>query len=192
MSCERFRKVYQPGKQLSVDESLILFKGQLHFKQYIKTKRRRFGIKLYELTTSNGITLDLLVYPGKEMFSGDDPNSDMPTTECIPSVLMEPFLGKGHILFTDNYYTSSSLASFFLDNQTHLCGTICPNRRHYPKEIVSTNLQWSEAVFYKAKNGKAMLACKYRSHKDKKSKQPKNGTNALNVQSNQPGRYKEN
>ena len=106
------------------------------------------------------------------MFSGDDLNSDMPTTERIPSVLMEPFLGKGHILFTDNYYTSPSLASF-LDNHTHLCGTIHPNRRHYPTELVKTNIQESEAVFYMAKNGKAMLACKYRSHKDKKSKQPK-------------------
>ena len=100
-------------------------------------------------------------------------NSDMPTTERIPSVLMEPFLGKGHILFTDNSYTSPSLASFFLDNQTHLCGTIRSNRRYYPKELVNINLQQSEAVFYKAKNAKAMLACKHRSHKDKKSEQPK-------------------
>ena len=173
MSCEWFRQVYLPGKQLSDDESLIFFKGRLHFKQYIKTKRSRFGIKLYELTTSNGITIGLLVYPGKGMFSGEDLNSDMPTTECIPSVLMEAFLGKGHILCTDNYYTSPSLASFFLDNQTYLCGTIRPNRRHYPKELVNTNLQRSEPVFYKAKNGKAMLACKYRSHKDMNSKQPK-------------------
>ena len=71
---------------------------------------------------------------------------------------MEPFLGKGQILFTDNYYTSPSLASFLLDNQTRLCGTMRPNRRHYPKELVNTNLQRSEGVFYKVKNGKAMLA----------------------------------
>ena len=96
----------------------------------------------------------------------------MPTTKHIPSVLMEPFLGKSHILFTANFYTSP-FASFFLDKQTHLCGTIRPNHRHYPKVLVNTNLQWSWAVFYKAKNGKAMLACKYRSHRDKKSKQPK-------------------
>ena len=45
----RFQRVYKPGKNLSVDESLILFKGRIHFRQYIKTKRARFGIKLYEL-----------------------------------------------------------------------------------------------------------------------------------------------
>ena len=65
MSRERFRKVYELDKQLSVDKSLVLFKGRLHFKQYIKTKRSRFGTKLYKLRTSNGITLDLIVYPGK-------------------------------------------------------------------------------------------------------------------------------
>ena len=31
VSRERFRKVYQPGKQLSVEKSLILSKGRLHF-----------------------------------------------------------------------------------------------------------------------------------------------------------------
>ena len=43
---ERCKKVYSPGKELSVDDSLILFKGRLAFKQFIRTKRARFGIKL--------------------------------------------------------------------------------------------------------------------------------------------------
>ena len=85
------KQVYQPGRCLSADESLVLFKGRLHFKQYIRTKRAHFGIKLYELTTSNGITLDLLVYCGKGMFYNDDEHSDMRTTKRIPFVLMEPF-----------------------------------------------------------------------------------------------------
>ena len=53
------KSVWYPGQHLSVDESLVLFKGRVQFRQYIKTKRARFGIKLYELTTSDGITLDL-------------------------------------------------------------------------------------------------------------------------------------
>ena len=78
--------MYSPGKNLSVDESLVSYKGQLKFKQYIKTKRARFGIKLYELATSDGITLDFLIYCSKGMFTNDDPNSDFPTTERIPAV----------------------------------------------------------------------------------------------------------
>ena len=139
--------VYSPGKNLSVDESLVLFKGRLTFKQYIKTKRARFGIKLYELTMSDGITLEFLVYCGKGMFANDDPNSDMPITERIPALLMAPFLGKGHVLFTDNYYTSSSLATYFLANQTHLCGTVGINRKHYPKDLQSEELEKGTAIF---------------------------------------------
>ena len=51
-------KLYYPKKQLSVGKTLVLFKCQLHFKQYIKTKRVCFGKKLYKLTSSNGQTLN--------------------------------------------------------------------------------------------------------------------------------------
>ena len=43
---------------------IIHFKGRLHFTKYIRTKHARFGIKFYELTTADGITLDFLVYCG--------------------------------------------------------------------------------------------------------------------------------
>ena len=61
---QQCREVYSPGKNLSVDESLVLFKGRLSFMQYIKSKRARFGIKLFQLCTSSGIPLDFLVYHG--------------------------------------------------------------------------------------------------------------------------------
>ena len=137
---ERCRKVYYPGKNLSVDESLVLFKGRLHFKQFIRTKQARFGIKLFELCTSSGITLDLLVYCGKGMFSDDDMGGDMPHLERIPALLMEPFLNNNHTLHTDNYYTSPALANYFLENGTHLCGTVRSNRQNFPKELVAKEL----------------------------------------------------
>ena len=84
---------------MSVDESLVLFKDMLHFCQYIKTKRARFGIKLYQLITSDGITRDVLVYYGAGMFD-DDENSSILSSKCIPVELMTPFLDKGHVLFT--------------------------------------------------------------------------------------------
>ena len=169
---EQFHRVYTPGKELSVDESLVLFKGRLKFKQFIRTKRARFGIKLYELCTSTGITLDFLVYSGKGMFDDDDPYSDFPSSERVPSVLMENYLGKGHVLYTDNYYTSPLLAMHFLANQTHLCGTIKNNRKNYSKDIVRENLEKGDAAFYKCNESK-MVAIKYRAIKDKANKKPK-------------------
>ena len=169
----RCRTVYTPGKNLSVGESLVLFKGRLKFRQYIKTKRACFGIKLYELCTSDGITLNLLGYCGKDMFTDDAPNSDIPTTERIPAVLMSEYLGKGHILFTDNYYTSPTLASFFLKNNTHLVGTIRSNRYNFPKDLIPIPLEKAKGSFFCQEEDPAnpiddpMIVMKYRAHKDK-------------------------
>ena len=132
--CDRAKLVYSPGKNLSVDESLILFNGRLQYKQYIKTNCARFGIKLYELCFSDSITLDFLFYCGKGMFHADDPTFDMPTAERIRAVLMESCLGKGYSLFTNNFYSSPSLAKFFLDNKTHLAGTIRVSPYNFSKD----------------------------------------------------------
>ena len=176
---DRFRNVYSPGKNLSVDESLVLFKGRLHFHQLIKTKCSRFGIKLYELTTSEGITLDVLVYCGKGMYYAEDNQyENMATTERIPVELMRPFLNRGHVLYTDNFYTSPNLAKFLLRNQTYLCGIIRNNPKSYCSTIKNVALQKSEATFYEGKfkdeeNADAeipaqrLLACKFRARQDK-------------------------
>ena len=36
-----------PGIHIAIDEALILWKGRLRFRQFIKTKRSRFGIKVF-------------------------------------------------------------------------------------------------------------------------------------------------
>ena len=79
------RKLYYPKKQLSVGKSLhALFKCQLHFKQYIKTKRVCFGIKMCKLTSSNGTTLNFSVNSRKKDVHNRDENSDMPALERTP------------------------------------------------------------------------------------------------------------
>ncbi|XP_065650310.1 piggyBac transposable element-derived protein 4-like [Hydra vulgaris] len=170
---EHCRKVYSPRQHLSVDESLVLFKGRLYFRQYIKTKRAQFGIKVYELTTADGITLDFLVCCCTGMYN-DDKNSTIPSSQRIPIELMGPFLKKGHIIFTDNYYTSPSFASFLLSKKTYICGTIRANQKHYSKEMLNDQLAKGTAVFYKTRNeDNKMLACKYRATKDKSGNKQK-------------------
>ena len=59
---ENFNTVYYPPKNLTIDESLVIFKGRLLFKQYTRTKRSKFGIKMFELATTDGILLDFMIY----------------------------------------------------------------------------------------------------------------------------------
>ena len=101
---------------------------------------------MYEITTADNITLGFLVYCGREIFYDDDGTEDMPTTERIPVFLMQPFLNKGRILFTGQFYTSPSLAEHLLDNNTHLCGTVWTNSRNYCSEIIQVNLEKGQSA----------------------------------------------
>ncbi|XP_069193563.1 piggyBac transposable element-derived protein 4-like [Procambarus clarkii] len=50
----------------------------------------------------------------------------------VVKILMEPLLNKGHILFTDNYYTRPLLTRYLLAHNTGVCGTVKAHRREMP------------------------------------------------------------
>ena len=79
------------------------------------------------------------------MSADDDINEDMPSSERIPSVLMKKLLGKGHVLYIDNYYTSPTLVKYFLSNNTR--GTIHSNQYNFPKYIISEVLEYKGQFF---------------------------------------------
>jgi hypothetical protein len=43
----KFQNLFLPGPNISIDESLTLWKGPLSFKQYLPLKAAKFGIKTY-------------------------------------------------------------------------------------------------------------------------------------------------
>jgi hypothetical protein len=47
---------------LVIDESMVPFRGRLHFRQYIPNKTHKYGIKLYKLCTTDGYTCNISVY----------------------------------------------------------------------------------------------------------------------------------
>ena len=167
----RCREVYYPSTELCVDESLVLFKGRSSFRQFIKTKRARFGIKIYQLCTSSGVLLDFLVYHGNSSAELTQ-IPDFSITEKIPVTLMQPYVNNGHILFTDNFYTTPRLAQYLLQNGTALVGTVRPNRKNFSKQLASACLEKGAAEFYYAPNQR-VLAVKYRATKDKAQKKQK-------------------
>ncbi|PNF34339.1 hypothetical protein B7P43_G15496 [Cryptotermes secundus] len=60
----KFQKVYIRGKDVSVDESLLLWKDRLSWKQYIPMKASQFGIKIFELFDSAGYLWNFIIYSG--------------------------------------------------------------------------------------------------------------------------------
>lgn len=63
----KFKNFVIPGEYLYIDESLMPFKGRLSFKQYVPSKRARFGVKFYILVDcATKAVLALLPYQGKK------------------------------------------------------------------------------------------------------------------------------
>ncbi|KAF0694469.1 piggyBac transposable element-derived protein 4-like, partial [Aphis craccivora] len=152
----RMLEVYQPSKQLSLDESMVLWRGRLVFRQYIKNKRHKYGIKLYMLTEPNGLVLNILIYSGQ----GTDSTPEQSHTEHVVYRLMENHLDKGHSLFMDNYYNSSSLAHTLLQRKTYCTGTLRNNRKNNPKEVISKKLKTGETACKYTKDGVCIVKWK--------------------------------
>ena len=56
--------IYCPDQDLSLDESMVLWRGRLIFRQYIKNERHKYGVKMYELCESSGIILRSSIFSG--------------------------------------------------------------------------------------------------------------------------------
>ncbi|KAJ8930820.1 hypothetical protein NQ314_016352 [Rhamnusium bicolor] len=123
-----FRFTYYPSEDVSLDESLLLFRGRLSFRHYIKGKRARYGIKFYSLCTTDGYVLNLQIYSRKSKEA-----KGLSKLETLVTSLMELYLDRGHHIFTDNFYNSVALSKKLLKKKTHTTGTLRSDRRNNPK-----------------------------------------------------------
>ena len=82
--------IYTSDTKLSIDESMMLWRGCLIFRQLIKNKKHKYGVKFYEVFESDGIAMNVKIY-------SDEPTPDMHSlgqTRAIVLNLVENFLGK--------------------------------------------------------------------------------------------------
>ncbi|XP_064082547.1 piggyBac transposable element-derived protein 4-like isoform X2 [Macrobrachium nipponense] len=125
---DRFKRYFYPFQNLVVDESHVLFKSGNIFKQYIRSKRHRFGIKIHVLCDcKTGCVMDVVFYTGKdEYIPVFDP---LGRSGAVVKSLMTPYLGKGHIVYTSHHYTSPGLSEYLHHSNTGLVGTVREHRR---------------------------------------------------------------
>ncbi|XP_011146244.2 piggyBac transposable element-derived protein 4-like isoform X2 [Harpegnathos saltator] len=133
--------IYYPGKNLSLDESMILWRGRLIFRQYIKGKRHKYGIKLYVLAEPNGTILKVHVFA-----STLDETAGKGHAEKIVEKLLEGKLYAGHAIFMDNFYNSYSLAVKLLEQNTYCTGTLNKKRKENPPSIITEKLKKGENI----------------------------------------------
>lgn len=124
---------------------MVLFKGRIFFKQYIKSKRARFGLKLFKLVDSNGVTVKTTLHCGNLPFS-----ESMTKTEMLVWSYMQEYKQRGHHLFLDNYYTSNNICKHLKAIQIDVTGTVRANRTGSPTEAKSLKLAKGEFKSWKS------------------------------------------
>lgn len=163
----KFQTVYTPYENIALDETLLLWKGRLSFRQYMPLKRSRFGVKIYNLCEASGYTYKFRIYTGKTGPVDDvdrlvpDAVRDFGVVEKLTVYMVLPLLDSGYNLFVDNFYTTVRLFRYLHSRQTNACGTVRKNR--IPRNIADRNLQVGEMASWKLNE---LLCVKFRDKKD--------------------------
>ena len=130
----QFESSYTPSEHVTIDEAMICFKGQLGFKQYIKDKPTKWGIKVFTLSDAiNGYVYRFQIYTGKNI----DDSVDVGLCSRVCLELMSG-LEPGFKLLKDNYYTSPRLYLALYKLGYNCCGTVRTNRKDFPKDLIIT------------------------------------------------------
>ena len=133
---KNFQSLYRPGKQINIDEAMVVWPGRHSVRQYIPGKRHKYGVKLYELCPPNGDVWNDMVYCGRS-----DQGLEITGhghAQNLVLHLANDLLDQGRELYVDNVYTRVPMAKALL-RRTLLCGTLRRNRKFLPPKVLSEN-----------------------------------------------------
>ena len=125
-------KLFQPFQNVCIDERMVRNKGRYSFRQYIRDKPTKWGMKLWVLAdSSTGYTYDFDVYLGKSIAtSGFGLAYDVVMN-------LKSIVNYGYYLCFENFYTSVQLVRDLVGKGIRPCGTIIPNRKGFPPQLKS-------------------------------------------------------
>ena len=136
-----FKENYIPEENISIDESLELWKGgRVAFKVYIPRKKCKNGFQQFRLCEArSGYCYDFEYFSSneKEVYERDEIHgidvSDFTTPAKVVLHLLEPLLNLGYTVGVDNLYTDPRLFEFLLKHKTNAVGTFRSTRKYLPK-----------------------------------------------------------
>lgn len=119
-------RYYAPSQYLTIDETMVAFKGRADIKQYIPSKPHKWGYKVYCLASDNYL-LRFEIYEGKD----EQPSAHGPVHDLVMR-LTTPYQNQRFILFTDSWFTSPTLLSSLVQHAIYCCGSVRRNRKGMP------------------------------------------------------------
>lgn len=128
---EKLPQLYNLGRDVCVDEQLVAFRGRCSFKQYMKSKPARYGIKIWAIAdVATSYAWRLQIYTGRAPGQPKETNQGMRVVLELTSGL------EGYTITTDNFFTSFNLADELLRRGCVLVGTIKKNKPELPVQLL--------------------------------------------------------
>lgn len=124
-----FSAAYTPDGNVTVDESMIKFKGRLAFRP---AKPVKWGVKMWSLAdSSTGYLHKFQIYTGKE------DGQEKGLTHRVVTDLTAHLQNTNMTVYMDNFYTSTTLLQELLMRRIYACGTVRRNRKGLPAALLT-------------------------------------------------------
>lgn len=128
------RTAYEPGSHVCVDETLYSFRGHCRFRQYMKNKPARYGLKYFCLCdVDTAYLMNVKIYLGKNT---DDVARAKNIGMNVVLELTKPLYRTGRGVTTDNFFTSIELSDRLWANGLTLLGTLRHNKPQIPASFL--------------------------------------------------------
>lgn len=122
----KYQEMYTMKREISVDGSVIAYKGRLSFLQYLPKKSHKWGMKAWVLAEADtGYTWNFHLYAVKE----EARPTSIPLGTHVVRDLVRELVGKGYHVYFDNFYTSPELCKSLLTDGFGSCGTVRLDRK---------------------------------------------------------------
>eukprot|EP00064_Thunnus_orientalis_P011091 superscaffoldBa00001567_g11121 len=159
----RLPLLFNPGRDVCVDEQLVPFKGSCRFRQYMPQKQAKYGLKIWvTCDVKTSYAWKMQIYTGKS-------DGGAPEVDQGKRVVLEMTEGlKGSTVTCDNFFTSYALAEELLKRKIALVGTVRKTKTELPPQLLQTRqraplsslfafTRTHTAVSYIPKRGKIVL-----------------------------------
>ncbi len=119
---ENNKKYWKPHQDMSIDETIYLFKGKVRFRQRIPIKPQSTRLKYFIIADSSGYVYNAFLYKGKETAEIDiqgkkadnkTTRDESQTVKIVNYFVQE--LNESHIIYMDKYYGSMTVMEKLLE-----------------------------------------------------------------------------
>lgn len=149
---------FSPGECVTIDEMLWKFRGRCGFRQYMRNKPAKYGLKVFSLVDARAFyVVNMEMYLGRQP---DGPYQEPQKPDDVVGRIVRPISGSGRNVTHDNWFTNVPLAKKLLDDHNlTTVGTVRKNKAAIPHSFkVTKGREVNSSMFGFGKNNTTLVS----------------------------------